>query len=648
MHDDGLNGDAVAGDGVYTLLFTASAASIGPMQLQVSAAFRGLLLRLKSSAGTVQIVAPSLTQVSPNSAVQGQQNLSVVITGQNTHFSQGTTTANFGTGVSIVSLTVQSATSATAVLNITPDAALGTANVTLTSGLEAPVLTGGFTVTTANLPGDVVTWHYDVSRSGLNSTETALTPSNVNSSTFGKLAEFPIDGQIDGQILYLHHVTIPNVGVKDVVYFATENASVYAIDAATISGSSASVLWQQPALQKGEAAATSFHCGDINPTGITGTPVIDRARNAIFVVSMSQNASGTLFQRIYAFDLGTGDLLFGSPMTIAATYPGTGGNSQNGTVTFDPAIHHNRAALLESGNSIYTVWSAMDGDCGLYSPWVISYSADTLAQTGVLDLAPNNYGGGMWMAGAGPAADAAGNIYVITGNGFGGTPATGSYSNAFVKLSNSGALTLTDYFAPYNTVAENNADADFGSAGPLLLPDLVDNNTVTHHLAVGAGKDGQMYVVDRDNLGQYNTTQNNVYQQIALSNSQNFSTPVYFNGTVYVCPSRNGLKAFPISNARLATSPTMTSSHSFSGGAVVSVSSNGTTNGVVWALDYTTNVLYAFDATSVTTAIYNSSQASGNRDHFASVGGHFVPPMAADGKVYFGTSTTLVVFGLLP
>jgi hypothetical protein len=650
MHDDGLSGDAVANDGIYTYLFTAS--SVSSMQLEVTAAVHAQLPRLKSPTSTVPIVVPSVVSVTPNSGQQGQANLSVTITGLHTHFSQGTTMANFGTGITVASLTVNSATSATAVLNVTADAALGAANVTMTSGLEAPVLTGGFTVTTANITGDVFTWHYDTSRTGLNPDETTLTTANVASATFGKLGEFTVDGQIDGQVLYLHQVNIPNVGLKNVVYFTTENDSVYALDASSMTGSSATVLWQKALLASGETRANSLDCG--GPNGIMSTPVIDRARNALYVISMSQNSSKTVFQRIHALDLTTGDELFGGPTTITATYPGTGGNAKNGTVTFDPAHQHDRAALLEANNTIYTAWSGLDGDCGDYSPWAISYSADTLTQTSALDLAPNNYGGGSWMAGAGPSVDSAGFVYMITGNGFGGTPeggtpATGSYSNSMLKLNTAGPLAVADYFTPDNTTAENQADADFGSVGALLLPDIADNMGTIHHLAVSGGKDGQMYVVDRDDMGEFGTGQNNVYQQFTLSGGLNFSTPVYFNGTVYVCPGGSKVRAYTISNALLPTSPTKQSSNSLGGsGAVLTVSSNGASEGIVWALDWTSGTLFAYDATNITTNIYNSSQASGQRDHFSTVGGHFNTPTVVDGKVYFGTASSVVVFGLLP
>jgi hypothetical protein len=651
MHDDGLNGDAVAGDGIYTLLFTASAAAVGQMQLQVSAALRGQLRRPKSPTAPVPIVVPTLAQVTPSSGQQGQQNLSVTVTGQNTHFSQGTTTANFGAGVTVTSLTVNSATSATVALNVTPDTPLGAATVTMTSGLEVVTLANGFTVTTANLTADVFTWHYDTSRTGLNPNETTLTPANVVSSTFGKLAEFTVDGQIDGQVLYLQQVNIPNVGLKNVVYFATENDSVYALDAASMTGSTATVLWKTSVLASGETAATSLPCGP-TPSGIMATPVIDRARNAIYVVAMSQNSSTkAVIQRLHALDLTTGAELFGGPATITATYPGTGGNSQNGIVTFDPSYQHDRAALLENGNTIYTVWSGLDGDCGPYSPWAISYNADTLAQTAALDLAPDNYGGGMWMGGAGPAADSSGNVYTISGNGFGGNPEgglpTGSYNNSMVKLSTSDGLSVADYFAPDITTADNQADLDFGSVGPLLV-DLVDSSSITHHLAMSGGKDGQFYVVDRDNMGQFNSGNDNIYQQFTLSGGLNFSTPVYFNGTVYVCPANSKLDAFAISDAKLVTPPAQ-SGNTFGGsGAVLSVSSNGSTGGIVWAVDWTKTELFAYDATNIATNIYNSGQASGARDKFSTVGGHFVTPTVVDGKVYFGTGTSVVVFGLLP
>ncbi|PYT82151.1 MAG: pyrrolo-quinoline quinone [Acidobacteria bacterium] len=479
--------------------------------------------------------------------------------------------------------------------------------------------------------------------------EVTLTPANVNSSTFGKVGELAVDGQIDGQALFLSQLAIPGKGTKDVLYVATENDTVYAVDAQSVSGNSATILWKTSVLAAGESPATNLPCGNISPNGITATPVIGRSRNAIYVEALSQNSAGNIIHRLHALDLTNGNELFGGPTTITATYPGTGGNSSGGVVTFLPNVHHERAALLQSGNVIYTAWSGLNGDCGAYSAWVIAYDAGTLKQTAAIDLVPNNSGGGMWMGGGGAAAGASGDVYVITGNGFGDTPGTNSsYGNSFVRLSTASGLTVGDYFTPFNTNAEDSADEDFGSAGPLLLPDVVDANGVTRHLAVGAGKDGNLYVLNRDNLGQFNSTRNSVYQQFSLSSGENQSSPVFFNNTVYVCPTNNTLKAFPISQALLATSPSSQSAHRFgSNGAVPSVSANGTAQGIIWALDWGAGVLFAYDATDLTKELYDSNQAAGNRDHFSPVGGHFITPMVANGRAYIGTKTSVAVFGLL-
>ena len=496
---------------------------------------------------------------------------------------------------------------------------------------------------------DVVTYHYDNQRSGENLKETTLNPGNVNSATFGKVGEFAVDGQIDGQTLFLSQLGIPGQGNKDVLYLATENDTVYAVDAQSIGGSSATILWKTSDLPGGESPSTSLPCGNIRPNGITATPVIDRARNAIYVEAMSQNPAGNIVHRLHALDLTNGSELFGGPTTITASFPGTGGNSSGGVVTFLPPVHHERAALLEAGSTIYTAWAGLFGDCGAYSAWVIAYDAGTLKQTGAIDLVPNNSGGGMWMGGGGPAADAAGNVYVISGNGFADTPgANHSYGNSFVRLSTSGGLTVGDYFTPYNTSAEDSADEDFGSAGPLLLPDLTDAGGIVRHLAVGAGKDGNLYVLNRDNLGQFNSTKNNIYQPaIQLSTGENHSSPVFFNNTVYICPTNNALKAFPVSQALLGTLPSSESAHLFgSNGAVPSISANGASQGIVWTLDWEAGVLFAYDARDLTKELYDSNQAAANRDHFSAVGGHFITPMVANGRVYVGTATSVAVFGL--
>jgi len=495
---------------------------------------------------------------------------------------------------------------------------------------------------------DVVTHHYDAMRSGANTHELTLTPSNVNSTTFGKVGEFAVDGQIDGQILFLNQVAIPVVGNKNVLYFATENDSVYAVDADSISGTTATVLWKTRTLPAGDVPLTPSDagCGYINPVGIMSTPVIDRSRNAIYVVASSKDSGGNVFHRLHALNLTTGAELPNGPTTVTATFSKSGG----GTVTFTPHLQQERAALLESNGTIYTAWSGYFGDCGSYSGWVIAFNADTLAQVGAIDLVPNSGQAGIWLGGGGPAADAAGNVYMSTGNASGGnTPGiSNDYGDTFVKLSASVQPTVADYFAPSNAIADDQADADMGSAAPLLLPDMSDGS-VTRHLAVVAGKDGTMYVVDRDNMGQYSAITNNVYQEFASDGHENFSSPIYFNSSVYIGPSGLPLKAFSVSQAKLSASPSSQTAFTFgSNGTVASASANGATNGIVWALDRESRTLFAYDATDLTKVLYNSGQAAGGRDSFSNVGGHFITPMVANGRVYFGTGITVAVFGLLP
>src|SRR5713101_6304159 len=375
---------------------------------------------------------------------------------------------------------------------------------------------------TTNSTADVITYHYDNGRSGQNLNETTLTPANVNSTQFGKKGEFAVDGKVDAQPLYLSQVTIGGQN-KNVLYVATEHGSVYAFDADSISGTTSTFLWKITTLGSGETTSDPVGgCNQVSPEiGITATPVIDRARNAIYVVAMSKNASGNYFQRLHALNLSTGAELFSGPQTITATYPGTGDNSSGGNVVFDPKQYKERPGLLQINGTIYTTWSS-HCDIRPYTSWVMAFSADTLAQTSVLNLVPNGSEGGIWMAGTAPAADAAGNLFFILGNGdfdttlnASGFPANGNCGNCFVKLSTSSGLKLADYFTPHNTVAESNADTDFGSGGGILLLDVTDSGGVTRHLSVGAGKDSLIYVVDRDNMGKFNVTTDQIYQEIS-------------------------------------------------------------------------------------------------------------------------------------
>jgi Immunoglobulin domain len=507
---------------------------------------------------------------------------------------------------------------------------------------------------TSNSSVDVITYHYDNGRSGENLNETTLTPANVKSATFGKKGEFTVDGKVDAQPLYLSQITIGGQK-KNVIYVATEHGSVYAFDADSINGTTATFLWKVSTLGPGETTSDNRGCSQVSPEiGITATPVIDRTRNAIYVVAMSKNAGGNYFQRLHALNLSTGAELFGGPQNITATYPGTGDNSSGGNVVFDPKQYKERPGLLQINGTIYTTWSS-HCDIRPYTSWVMSFNADTLAQTSVLNLVPNGSEGGIWMAGTAPAADPAGNLFFILGNGdfdttlnASGFPANGNCGNCFVKLSTSNGLKLADYFTPHNTVAESNADTDFGSGGGILLVDVTDSGGNTRHLSVGAGKDSLIYVVDRDSMGKFNPTTDQIYQEISGQLGGGvFSMPAFFNNTVYYGAVGDALKAFPVPSARLASTPSSQSTHQFGyPGTTPSVSANGTTNGIVWAIENSGAVLYAYDATNLTNELYNSNQAAGSRDHFS--GNKFITPMVVNGKVYVGTPNSVAVFGLLP
>jgi hypothetical protein len=501
---------------------------------------------------------------------------------------------------------------------------------------------------------DVITYHYDNGRSGQNLNETILTPANVNLTQFGKKGEFTVDGKVDAQPLYLSQVTI-NGQMKNVLYVATEHGSVYAFDADSINGVTSTFLWKTSTLGSGETTSDTRGCGQVSPEiGITATPVIDRIRNAVYVVAMSKNASGSYFQRLHALNLSTGAELFAGPQTITATYPGTGDNSSGGNVIFDPKQYKERPGLLQINGTIYTTWSS-HCDIRPYTSWVMAFSADTLAQTNVLNLTPNGNDGGIWMSGAAPAADTSGNLFFIIGNGTfdttlnaSGIPVNGDCGNCFVKLSTSSGLKLADYFTPHNTVAESNADTDFGSGGGILLLDVTDSGGNTRHLSVGAGKDSIIYVVDRDSMGKFNPNTDQIYQEISGQLGGGvFSMPAFFNNTVYYGAVGDALKAFPVTSAKLASTPSSQSTHHFGyPGTTPSVSANGTASGIVWAIENSGAILFAYDAANLTTELYNSNQAANNRDHFS--GNKFITPVVVNGKVYVGTPTSVAVFGLLP
>ena len=500
---------------------------------------------------------------------------------------------------------------------------------------------------------DVLTYKNDLSRSGQNLTESILTPANVTSSGFGLLRNLAVDGKVDAQPLYVSQLRVAG-SAHNMLIVATEHDSVYAVDADT-----GSTLWQVSLLAAGESLSDTHGCNQVSPEiGVTSTPVIDRnagAHGILYVVAMSKDAAANYHQRLHALDLTTGGELLNGPTEIAATYPSSGG----GSTTFSAGQYEERAALLLLNGIVYTSWTS-HCDITPYFGWIIAYSGSTLARTAVLNVAPNSGGVGpaIWMSGGGPAADSAGNIYLLTANGAfetsmdaNGFPQGQDYGNSFLKISTAGgSLSVVDYFTMYDEINESSADHDLGSGGEMLLPDLTDSASTVRHLVVGAGKDGNIYVVNRDSMGKFNSSGNaQIWQQVSGALPAGiWSTPAYFNATVYYGDSGATLKAFAIAAAKLQSTPQSQSPTQFPfPGTAPSVSASGASNGIVWAHENSNPaVLHAYDAANLAHELYNSNQAAGNRDHFGA-GNKFITPTVADGKVFVGSTAGVAVFGLL-
>jgi hypothetical protein len=610
--------------------------------------------KITSNAATLTVsatpVAPSITQQPSNQTVTVGQMATFSVTAEGTtpltyqwqkgtiaitgatsagYTTPATTTSDNGTQFSVVvSNSLRNATSKAA---------------TLTVNSAAPATT------------DVLTYHNDIARTGQNLTETTLTTSNVTSAKFGKLGFYSVDGMVDAEPLYASSVSVPSNGTHNLLIVPTENDSVYAFDA-----DSGTKIWQITTLKTGETASDNRGCGQVTPEiGVTSTPVIDRTQGpngAIYVVAMSKDGSGNYHQRLHALDLARGTELFSGPVDIQATYPGTGDNSNGTSVIFDPKQYKERAALLLLNGVIYTGWASHCDDRP-YTGWIMGYSETTLAQTSVLNITPNGNEGAIWMAGAGLAADSSGNIYFLDANGDFDTtlnalgfPSDGDYGNAFMKLSTTGnQLAVADYFEMDNELSENSSDTDLGSGGTIVLPDLSDGAGHTVHLAVGAGKDSNLYVVNRDSMGKFSSNNSSIYQELAGALPGGvWAMPAYFNNTVYYGSVGSPIQAFTITKAKLSTSATAQTSNSFGyPGTTPSVSANGSSNGIVWAVENTNPaVLHAYNAGTLN-ELYNSNQASNSRDQFGA-GNKFITPMIVNGKVFVGTTNGVAVFGLLP
>ncbi len=532
-------------------------------------------------------------------------------------------------------------------------AALTACSVSSTSTSTANDTGGGGSTNTA----DVLTYHNDTMRTGQNLSETALTSANVNATSFGKLRMLAADGSVDAAPLVVSGLSIAGA-THNVVFVASEHDSVYAYDA-----DSGALLKQVSLLGNGEAPSDDRGCPQVSPEiGITSTPVIDRSagpNGTLFVVAMSKDGNGNYHQRLHALDLLTlQDRL--SPMLVQAQAPGSSPNGVNGQLSFDPGKYKERGALLLVQGQIYTVW-ASHCDGAPYNGWIMAYNESTLAQTRVLNLTPNGLDGAIWDV-AGLAADTSGVVYASVANGSfdttldsNGQPSQQNYGNSALRISGSGSgsgsgsLSIADYFTPWNTVALSDQDVDFGSGSAMLLPDQTDSSGNTRHLLLVGGKDGSVFLLDRDHLGGFNPNQNQVYQQLTLAGGV-WSAPAYFNGSVYVGDAGDSLQAYALSQAQLPQTPSsQTSIHFAYPGAFPAVSANGTNDGIVWALESTPDdpaVLHAYNPGNLAQEYYNSGQAANDRDGFGN-GNKFITPVITDGKVFVGTPNGVAVFGLL-
>jgi hypothetical protein len=501
----------------------------------------------------------------------------------------------------------------------------------------------------------VLTYHYDNSRTGANTKETILTPANVNKTQFGKLFSIPVDSGIYTQPLYVPSLQIPGLGTHNVVYVATQHNSVYAFDA-----DNGATLWT---VNLGPYQTLPYGCEEPGDMGVVGTPVIDRSNNTLYAVAATLR-NGQMQHEIHALDITTGAERSYSPVVIKGSTPGTGFGSVGGIVTFDSfntSRELQRPALTLDNGSLYVGFAvSCDAQFDVEGHgWFFAYDEASLRQNTFFLTSPNGYGGDIWAAGGGPPVDASHNIYFSTGNGnFNVNQGGKDYGDTLLKLSPN--LSPLDYFTPFDQANLEANDADLASGGIVLLPDQTTSPT---HLLITAGKEGRIYLVNRDNLGKYNTSTDNVVEfNIAIGPL--FSTPTFWNNNLYFSAWNDHPKAFSFVNGRikfgqppnLPWASEASESYPFPG-AVMVVSANGQTNGILWALQHGgtasgNEVLHAYDATNLANELYNSDQAGtlpGSRDLPGVVGNEFISILVVNGKVYVPTTAAnqLSVFGLL-
>src|ERR1700690_590130 len=503
----------------------------------------------------------------------------------------------------------------------------------------------------------VTTSRNDNNRDGQNLNETILTPDNVNAASFGKLFSHAVNGYVYAQPLYVPNVTIPSLGTHNVVYVATQHDSVYAFDADGNTGLNSAPLWHKSLIHPKRGITTvssgDVSCGDIVPEiGITSTPVIDTATGTMYLIAKTKE-NGKFFQRLHALDITDGAERPGSPVVIRAKVKGTGDGNVNGVVYFDPLREGQRPGLLLQNGSVYIGW-ASHCDNGPYHGWVMSYDETTLKQVAIWNSTRNGGLGGVWQSGTGLAADSAFNVFFATGNGtYDGKKGGDDFSDTVVRLAPpvGDRFHVADWFTPYNQQDLSNQDADVGSGGVLLLPDQAGPH---QHLLVEVGKEGSIYLIDRDKMGHFRSKDNSqIVQDMENAIGGLWATPAWWNNNVYFGGSGDVLRQYTfdptaglLSNGAVFVSPTY---FGFPG-PTPSISANGTSDAIVWALqtdDYGSGsaTLHAYDALNIGTELYNTSQNSKRDDPGGAV--KFTVPTVANGKVYVPAVMKLSVYGLL-
>jgi outer membrane protein assembly factor BamB len=508
----------------------------------------------------------------------------------------------------------------------------------------------------------VTTYHNDNSRRGLNDKETILTHANVNPAQFGKLFSRKTDGYSYAQPLYLAGVSIPGLGTHNVVYVATEHDTIYAFDADSNQGINREPLWQRTFIDPVHGITTvasqvDAACTDLVPEiGITGTPVIDTQTGTMYVVVRTKE-NGKFFQRLHALDVTTGAEKFGGPTVIKARVKGSGDGAVNGFVHFDSLRNNQRTGLLLVNGLIYIGW-ASHCDIGPYHGWVMSYDARTLKQNAVWNSTANAGLGGVWQGGGAPAADDDGNVYFATGNGgFDANTGGSDFGDSVIKTGTplNGQLPVLDYFTPHDEQFLDDLDLDLGSGGPMLLPTQRPGSPHQHLLTV-VGKGGVIYLIDRDNLGHFNPDNDDqIVQSLTTAVMPTGGIASWWNNTLYFVPVFDNLKAFHFDpkTGLISLTPESQTITSFDfPTALLSISSNGNKDGIVWAPQDdgyhrgAPAILRAYEARNLAHELYNSDENL-TRDNPGSAG-KFTVPTIANGKVYFTTHKHLVVYGLLP